>query len=455
MKSFCALVGISQLWQCVAEECSDSLGSCTAKQASLMQFKSLSRKKQALALETQGTVASKLARFEKFTDGLVAKYGQPDDSVTHADESIKPDAGTLDAVKEVLDFINGLGNSMQGYHNDDVEQAYNITKDSHHCVNLHLSAQIVADIGAAKNTSDTLQTAHTNCRDSAVLDCEASCSPNGACIEYDRYRTNQDNRDPNPASLPSCASGDESDFVDAYIRAPKDSSELTDMELCLEKTKTWLDGDGDTVLGLYTLFAECNRVETSCTSLVAKCDTNQEDFEMARETYALESNMHCENLATCLNGEDHDCQVECPQIQIRAGARAADNETGQRLVCLLENLFGVLLEEKNTAVTDDYPNGTWFGPQPSKQDRISGLEACKMKEYDTEAWHITCDCPDDQHTEGTYQCPVSGVSKSCPDWVSFANEMDWVTTVTNPDDMDCSNDAQRGAQKVVTTPVCD
>lgn len=267
---------------------------------------------------------------------------------------------------------------------------------------------------------------------------------------------NYQQTEPNPATLPSCASGsngDQSAFGDDFIRAATGSSDLTDMESCLEDTKTWLDGDaGDVNLGLYTLYSECNRVQNDCTKDVASCDLLQGQFQDQRALYAEESNLRCSGLRTCLEGESHDCEVECPLIKIRADAREADNETGERLVCLLENLFGELLEEK--VVTDDYPNGTWFGPQPDAQARIDGLASCKDNTYDTSAWQIDCECPVEQEMEGSgYTCPTPDVSQPCPNTAAFATEMGWDTVVTGPD-ADCSADAQRGAQGVVDAIQC-
>jgi len=442
MKAFCALVGISQLWQCLAEECSDTLGSCAAKQASLMQFKSLSQKKQALSLETQGTVASKLAGFEKFTDELVAKYGQP--------VSTPPSQQVLAAVKQVLDFINGLGESMLVFHEGDVEKAGNFSGATHHCVAEHLSGQIVEEINALKTESDRLMGSHVDCRETAKVDCGSSCEPNGACVLYDNYRTNSQRTSPNPATLPECVSGagtssGESAFGDDYIQAAKETVKLADMEQCLEDTKKWLDP-------LYDLYSECQRVETDCASDVLKCDRTQTDFQAARSLYAVDSNLHCDNLKTCLEMDENDCELECPKIRIRSAARAADNETGLRLVCLLENLFGELLETNETT-------GSWFGPQPGEQARIDGLAACKQETYDVSDWAITCECGLQKETDSGYVCPTAPVSKPCDGLIPsqlFVVDMGetWVT-VANTGNLDCEDIAVRGAQGVVDVINCE
>lgn len=443
MKAFCALVGISQLWQCLAEECSDTLGSCAAKQASLMQFKSLSQKKQALSLETQGTVASKLAGFQKFTDELVAKYGQPD--------SAPPSNEVLAAVKQVLDFINGLGESMLVFHDGDVERAGNFAGATHHCVAEHLSEQIVGEINGAKTESDRLMALHLDCRETAKVDCGSSCEPNGACTDYDNYRTNSLSKSPNPATLPECVSGagtsGESAFGDDYIQAAEGSGKLDTMELCLEDTKDWLDP-------LYNLYIKCDRVETYCAGNVTKCDSIQTDFQEARSLYAIDSNLHCDNLKKCLELDENDCKLECPKIRIRSAARAADNETGLRLVCLLENLFGELHNDE-TKFND---TGNWFGPQPDAEARIAGLAACKQETYDVSDWAITCECGAQSDTDSSYVCPTANVTKPCngqdPSELFVVDMGETWVTVANPSNLDCEDIAVRGAQGVVDVINC-
>jgi len=456
MRAFCALVAIAPVLQCLAEECSDTVHSCTAKQASLMQLKSSSLKKQALALDTEESVSSKLAGFQKFTDEMVAKYG--------ASASEAPSKSVLGAVATVLQFIDDMNGHLLKFHQDDVGTANGCSVSVQHCFDSFMSATIIEEIKAYKATSEAKEVTHQTCRQGAQADCQSLCEVNGACDKYDNYRKNDVNRDPNPASLPQCVS--DGHLADEYIRADEaDGSKLEQMEECLEKMKVWLDGSGqdnDIHEGLYTRYEECDRVSNGCEADVAACDSQQGEFQQARCLYAMESNLRCDAFQTCYGDARDACVVDCDQIIIRAAARAADIETGQRLVCLLHTLFG----ERDPDNTTDYNKApyneeTWTGffPRPSDEQRPGLLAACSAKEF-TEAeaanWAIQCPAGDagGSYPVATptivgYVCPVSHVTEPCTD--DFQNDMSsmWPNVVSGfPYSTPiCSQIAQRGVQK--------
>jgi len=348
-------------------------------------------------------------------------------------------------------------------HQDDVDLAGNCSGKVQHCFDSYMSADITAEINKFKSDSEAKEVTHQTCRQDAQADCQSLCELNGACDRYDNYRQNVDDNSPNPASLPQCVS--DGHLADDYIKA--DDSRLGEMEACLEKMKVWLDGlypddPNDSTGGLYPRYEECDRVSNGCEDNVAACDGKQGEFQQARCLYAMESNLRCDAFQTCYGDARDACVVDCDQIIIRAAARAADIETGQRLVCLLHTLFGER-DPDNTTVYNKAPYNeeTWTGffPRPSDEQRPGLLAACSAKEF-TEAeaanWAIQCPAGDagGSYPVATptivgYVCPVSHVTEPCTD--DFQNDMSsmWPNVVqgfpySTPI---CSQIAQRGVQK--------
>merc|ERR1719491_2933553 len=105
----------------------------------------------------------------------------------------------------------------------------------------------------------------------------------------------------------------------------------------------------------------------------------QTDFETKHCSYNFEKNVKCANLYDCWKAADNTCNETCKLIEANGQARAADNETGMRLQCLLQVLFG------------EY-NGTWFQPRLNATAREGALNLCKDKEYDeiTASWLMKC-----------------------------------------------------------------
>jgi len=442
MKVLRTLVAASQLVLCVAEDCSDSFGSCATKQASLMQFKSLSQKKQSLALESAESVTSKLASFQKFTDEMIAKYGQS------PDEAEKPiDQKTLDAVYMVLKYINGMHDLLQLAHDADVIEAGDLAKIYETCISEYMTTSHVQDIVKAKDASESAQEAHEACLLAAAVPCEQKCNLNGPCAVYDSYRKTDQNR-----FLPGCVTDPqmmdddqtESAFGDSFISANTDSPKLPIMEACLDKTKRWLDP-------LYDRYDACHRIGEDCQNNVTQCDYLQKTFQQKRCEYAAESNGHCGEISRCFSRESGTCSTKCDDIKIRAAARAADNETGQRLICLLHNLFGEPTEEP----TADSPtvNAT-FNPRPSAQERVKGLEDCKGQEIVVRDWSIPCDCPETPPSDTNgYTCPTGGVTIPCKQ--DFLNELKWKTALASNSYPYCDEDSARGRDGVINYEVCD
>jgi len=289
---------------------------------------------------------------------------------------------------------------------------------------------------------------HQTCRQDARADCQSLCELNGACDGYDTYRQNVDDNRPNPASLPQCVS--DGHLADDYIKA--DDSRLGEMEACLEKMKVWLDGlypddPNDSTGGLYPRYEECDRVSNGCEDNVAACDGKQGEFQAARCLFAMESNLRCEAFQRCYTEERDTCGWDCGNISIRAAARTADIETGQRLVCLLHTLFGKRDPSNST--------GTGFLARPSDEQRPQLLEECKSKEFDEVAeWSIPCPAdssgllPSATPTIEGYECPEDDVTSPCSS--AFEDDMSsmWPSVVPGIQfaDPKCSQIAQRGVQ---------
>jgi len=447
MKTLCALA-LMPLWQCLAEECSETLGSCAGKQASLMQFKSLNQKKQALSLEAQEGFSSKLAAYQKFTNEMVEQYGQP--------ASPEPTNDVKLAVHTVLDFIDDMYEHLNGYHEQDVALASRCANPALYCKKTLMNPKISNNLKQAKNRSEQAALDHSECvtdETAGVVgdtgyqcggvnyECKQACEANAACDEYDRGRgAKPANADiPEQAKLPVCVNN--GDFADDHIKAQTDSAELEDMEQCLEDTKIWLDY-------LYPLYSNCQRGEDCCEQAVQRCDQLQTTFESARCLYASQSNILCSELDTCHQAREDECHDTCGIIEMRSGARAADNETGQRLVCLLHTLFG----EPNP----DSDDRSDFLPRPNATQRPVELEKCKTANINTTYWGIPCSESDS--LEGTevadwYECPASDITKPCSAefteqaYLTMDMQLQLPATAGN---YECTETAQRGFFRVIS-----
>lgn len=337
-----------------------------------MQLKSSGQKKQAFALETEGSISTKLASFQKFTDEMVARFGK---------SSEQPSQEVLDAVATVLNFIDMMYDTLDAAHKADVGLAKACNTDIGKCETDYMSPEIKQEIQKQQQEADEALRIHNECRSNLTSDCQCYCGDGGNCAEYDRYRKgfDNDNDPPNEVpSLPACVAAGH--LSDDYIKAEAEGSAeqvrmLEDMENCLEDMKAWLDP-------LYTRYAGCSRCDGDCTEGVERCDSLQHDFQSKRCLYALDSNLRCDGYYKCYEGKVSGCETDCDAIGIRAAARAADNETGQRLVCLLETLFGKRDPDNST--------GTGFFNRSSDADRPGELEECKKRPLILEDWNITC-----------------------------------------------------------------
>jgi len=427
----------------------------------LMQFKSMSQKKQALSLEAQTSFSSKLAGFQKFTDEMVEKYGGPEEGA-----SAPPTPEVLQAVWTVLAFIEQMHAHLNSAHVQDQGEASACDDTEADCKDNYMNVNIINQILFFQKSAHKKQKAHKACRVEATGSCQQICKANGNCVTYDAARKT------NNATLPVCVKnpdspGSVSAFSDDYIRAVEDSEELKAMEECLVDTSAWLDF-------LYPKYDDCRRVESECEELVETCDNKQTVFQEAQCLYALDSNLHCHNFNECKTTMATECQSKCVNIEMRSGARAADDETGQRLVCLLHTLFGkpnpspsalkASFDPGNTGLPEyavPEINKSQFLPRPDASSRPAALENCKDQEIDTTRWAITCqgqtiDASTQSNTMTAgepvvYDCPIDEVLSPCGE--GFAAEAYNEFELEVQELGVCSDLARRGAQKVVND--CD
>jgi len=359
----------------------------------------------------------------------------------------------LDAVSTVLQYIDQLHEHLQAAHDLDVTLAGGCNDKINHCYESYMSDDIIAEIKEFKTDSESKKLSHQTCRQGAAkTNCEELCLPDGDCDSYDTYRKAPA---PSPALLPACVS--QGHLADDFIKADESTEEgkgkLLDMEACLERMNEWLNGFEDETTGtfndgLYPKYEACNRVKNDCEPGVRACDQEQGDFQASRCLYALESNLRCSAFQACYTEERNACETDCGKIAIRADARAADNETGQRLVCLLHALFGERDPSNST--------GTGFFAQPSDEQRPGLLEGCKTQTLQVQDWSIPCPAassglPSVTPTIEGFQCPESKVTSPCEDdfYAEMKSEMPWLSVVVQGSDAECSEVARRGMHMTI------
>lgn len=358
-----------------------------------MQLKTLKQKQKL-----QTTFGAQLASFQKFTDEMVAKYGgasEPElENVTRDD--------TQTAVATVLQFIDTMHESLLGYHEQDKTKAgecsaMNISQE---CQSIYLDNDKKDDIKSWNQTANDHHDDFLLCMTERAGACGAS---NTLCDRYDTYRT-QDKTvlqggfvrgdGTEPQYLPECVENGK--FGEAFIRASyeTEAAKLATMEACLIKTNEWLNGIkappalDDSIStavveqydGLYPHYEQCDRTQDTCTQHHTYCKNNQTKFETEHCSYYQNWDSSCGSWQKCYkagkdtcSGESGDCTVISNNVQ----GRKADNETGMRLKCLLQVLFGEW-------------DGVNFAERLPAEKRAQALTNCTKKEYDLSEWDIPC-----------------------------------------------------------------
>jgi len=345
------------------QQCSDSLGSCGGSRASLMQVKSLSQKLQASTSRGASTHAQTLAGFQKYTQELVDQYLQdPPEAKAGAVSS-----EVQDAIGVILSYLDKLYDDLKYFHDQDKKDAKYCAEVPQRCKADYFNSSVVDKIDEVKETVDDLKGTLLECRQQLQEDC---ISP--SCPDYHQYRKQENTI---IQFLPGCAKRGNL----AHQAAASDGHELRQFEQCLQPTQDWLDP-------LYAHYIncrcpnlqegeECKDAEPITEDRSSTCTGNQVDFEEAHCHWNKWISVHCESHDNCLEHgrkqceEDGDGIASCTRISANSQARQADNETAERIRCLL-----------NVLVTPD-------------EDRASLLLACHNIDYTTmnEFWQIPCE----------------------------------------------------------------
>lgn len=381
LQGFLWLIGLS--FGAATSDCSGS--SCTPR-TSLLQVKSKAHK-ESVILGMQSKTTARLAEYSKFTDELVAKYGQVQPvSEEHADGSAA-DANELEAVRTVLQFIGDIYNSLLQYHEGDVTLAEQCSESAilAKCEGDYLNEESRQELTEEYTTVEGHAEAHRTCRINAQ-----TCYDNlqVSCPDYLAYRTDTGKyKDPpNEAKLPSCvlttpntpeaaAQAGAGAFSDVSIQTSHEG-QLEVFEDCLKQTKAWLDP-------LYGRYSACTPAANTCAEFQDDCTDKQDEFENAHCVWSIREALECESVNECGTEDTATCKSKCDRIAIRERSRLADNETGQRLVCLLHVIFGT--------PHDVGSETTGWDPRPSATDRPAALARCKdPNEYSMPDWSITC-----------------------------------------------------------------
>jgi len=154
----------------------------------------------------------------------------------------------------------------------------------------------------------------------------------------------------------------ETAFSPEFLAATTDV-QVAEMENCLFKTKAWLEG-------LYGKYKKCKdqgtaegtgRAKDDCTNQKVDCDTAQHDFEIARCWWAVDHDYHCTAYVGCVESElkDNSCNTLCRDVREITLRNKADYETGERIQCLLEALFGSINPDYDPSSYVATDNTTW------------------------------------------------------------------------------------------------
>jgi len=443
--------------------------SASTPRSSLLEVKS-NANKASVSVEMQSNRA-RLAEYSKFTEGMLAKYGQDPAPAAEGEawngqtsesagsgivvedrsadkrlrETMKPTGTEFDAVRMVEQFIDDMTDSLKKYHGEDEERASscNPTNIVSSCVADYLNNQTKDTLANKSKEVETKGDRHKTCREDAKQ-CYADMEE--SCPDYDKYRKQlypyQDKihipyESYQDSTLPDCVKtipddydheslGTAGAFSDRSIKTDQEE-QLATMELCLKRTKAWLDP-------LYTKYSACTRRGELCGEKLANCKKQQQQFEDDHCDWKMTQELDCIGLNTCGDTDTDKCNGYmdetaepsvhvpgvCDIIELNEGYRNADYETGQRLMCLLNVIFGEPVDYKNETTE-------WYPPPANKTTALAG---CKDESrYGPLADKIQCNpgqwVPPDPCADVMYQtCSVDfntkwylqvGLNNSCDD----------------------------------------
>jgi len=320
--------------------------------------------KRRASLRSSSRVSRSLAGFEKYANNLVRQYEK---------HQAPPSNETKEAIQTVVNYIESFYTLHNDSHWNDVDttdQKCNATQGHDECINSYYDED---ELDRTKTATEAARVLHVACRINETCEGEQK---GAKCAEYDAYRSQAGECNDlgcHSATFPGCASGGRtsSDLDNASI-STTDTDKQTQMENCLEEVESWHRE-------LYTLYIGCDRgdgdsIGESSVSDEKSCSDYQKEFEEAHCTYQEKLNMNCiEGYDLCMKTTQTYCQEWCTgSLKVNVNARKAENETGERILCLLK----VLLD-----TSDD-------------QKKVE-LEICKTKNYsNTDHFNISCEIDD-------------------------------------------------------------
>jgi len=302
----------------------------------------------------QGSASRTLAGFQKFTDNLVNAYLEKGETIREQD----PECSIIE------EYIKALHDESLLEHQGDLTVGSHCTTQYNSC-DEHFTGHngqldiLLAEVTGSRNN-------HSECRDVQAGACEKSENSPGfndgtpkeenQCSLYTDYR-----QDTNQAKLPDCAEPGNfalsDDFITAEEGTPDGLLELHKMEACLVQMKNWLDiGDlqGKTSNrrrpgppGLYPRMTECTTNMGCCedpaecmdpVGVDGECCDKQHKFEIHHCSYETMRQARCSLLTECWEEKKGECNTNCDALAKRVLGRQTDNETMERISCLLRVL---------------------------------------------------------------------------------------------------------------------
>lgn len=314
------VVALLCVWVSALEQCSDSLGTCGVPQTSLMQLKSLSQKIQASTGRSASSRAQTLAGFQKYTQDLVDQFQRAE---------LKISDEVLHAIEIINTYLDELYADLRLYHQKDATAAAHCGSASQRCLDEYLNTTKQAEIDSMDSQIDSLQQNLSMC----LLDLDAACAE-PACPNYLAYRKYN-----LAARAPGITRGGMSEisesqlwFVDSMALPYEESKHKHFMESIDAAKHQWIDP-------LYDQYTDCKDGEDELSGLVGTCHDKQKISEQATCNRNLEVNISCQSLKVCHEESVEACNDgvdgACAQIEINWKARQADNETAERIRCLL------------------------------------------------------------------------------------------------------------------------
>lgn len=318
--------------------------SCTAPTStSLMQLDVQGSSRVALAAE-RSSRSQTLGEFQKYAENLAGRFmGDPNHP---NDPSPGHDTGLNDTEEDAVDliihFVDDMFSHLDMEHHTELEL---VQRDCHDAFDECKKKKDDITVNVSNATAIGKLHIHNACRRQARY--EANCE------DYDDHRKDEHNK------FPICAL--DGDLSDEMIKVDEihEPHKLDMMESCLVEVYEWMQK-------IYPLYLHCLEEREDNNHHYDDCVEKQDAFEKACCSYALSHYHKCDAYIACHERVKGDCEYLCDMIAESVAARKADNETAERVQCLL-----YVLKADN----------------PDKHD---DLQKCKEKHYDTSYWDIDC-----------------------------------------------------------------